>query len=109
MFYITTCYSETTPESVEDCAFSDRGFVEESERLTLSELLDRIESDGFVYTSSFPSAGPGDWLAAGYHVEDYGTLTEREETLHLDLERSSARAVRLWVSILEKTIDAQHA
>jgi hypothetical protein len=91
---VSRCYSEITPESAEQGDFSDCGFVHEAEPFTFSELVWVIRRGGFSQD------GCTDWLSTGYHVEDYRTCTEREETLHFD--RANPERLRRWFWLAAK-------
>ena len=77
---VSRCYSETTPESVEDGDISDSGFIFQEEEMTVQELAREIRRECF-----HPETG-SDWLSTGYYISNYSTGTEREETLHFSRE-----------------------
>lgn len=79
---VSRCFSEITPESAEDGDTSDNGFIFQDEEMTVEELAREIRMDCF-----HPETGC-DWLSTGYHVTDYATGTEREETLHFSRENN---------------------
>ena len=74
---INTFYSEITPESAEHGEFSDCGELEQNLALSFSELVSFIRRNGFAKDSESAR-----WLSTNYFVNDYRTLTERQETLH---------------------------
>lgn len=81
MLLINRCYSETTPESADDGDFSDAGFITENEEVTFRELVQLLKTH--PDSSSMPARGDvGEWYGTGFSVSDYGTMTEREETIH---------------------------
>ena len=77
-------YTEITPESAEQGEFSDCGFIWEGAHCTFSELVDYVKK-GFTDWSNSDKTG---WLSTGFSIDDYRTMTERQEELHANNERS---------------------
>ncbi len=78
---ISRTYTEITPESAENGDFSDNGFISENEAVTFSELIQLMKRH--PHASEYPNYGSTHvWYSTGYEVEDYGTGTERQESIH---------------------------
>lgn len=77
---VNSYYSETTPGSAEQGENSDNGFVWVDCEITFRELVDYLKND-FTDSSDYP-VSLSSWFSTGHYVEDYRTMTEREETLH---------------------------
>jgi len=78
---ISRTYAEVTPESSEHGDFSDHGFITEYEVISFRELV------SLMRVHQRPSQSPNDgntnvWYSSGFGIEDYQTLTEREESIH---------------------------
>lgn len=73
-------YTTVTPESAEYGDFEDSGF--EIESITFDyfvELVEYLESNGFRNWSDSRDTG---WLSTDYEVEDYGTMEEKQSSIH---------------------------
>jgi capsid portal protein len=77
---VDRCYSETTPESAEQGENSDNGFICVDCEITFRKLVDYLNNE-FTTASDYP-VSLSSWFSTGYYVDDYSTMTEREETLH---------------------------
>lgn len=92
---INIFYSEITPDSAEQGDFSDTGIVLVNEPVTFSELFRLVRSSGFAKETN-----RSDWLSTGYYVNDYKTLTERQETLHFSRDNDSR--LKKWFDLAVK-------
>lgn len=73
-------YNETTPDSAECGDFSDCGLYEDGEG-TLRDILRSARRCGIRGNMRNDLTR---WWSSGFSVEDYGTGTEREYTLHIE-------------------------
>lgn len=101
---ISKTYTECTPESAEVGEDSASGFVFESVAYTFKELVQELEN--FTSLSCWPAPkSPAElasvWAETESFVEDYATLTRREEALHLVRDQPNhARAAKYWAKAL---------
>lgn len=96
---INRCYSETTPESAADGENSDSGFISEDEQCTFRELIDYLENH--PNCSCWPvNTSSHTWFKTGYSIDDYETMTERNESLHFS-RNNPARNVKYWKKAIE--------
>ena len=94
MILVSKTYSETTPESVDDCELSDSGFVFENSEYTFRELV-RLMRD-YREPSCYPANGSThEWYSSGWNIYDYRTMTEREESIHFSHNNPPHNA-RYW-------------
>jgi hypothetical protein len=86
---IKITYSQTTPESANDGDFSDSGwineegveFTETNEEL-IEEVVTYLRNEGVCEASS-SMFRKGIWYSTEWFVEDYGTMTEEQDSYHL--------------------------
>jgi hypothetical protein len=94
MILVNRAYSEMAPESAEDGEFSDTGLIAENSEYGFRELVDAMREHSQCSTSH-PTGDPADWLSTGFYTADYGTGTEREETLHYSCD-NPPRNAKYW-------------
>lgn len=91
---ISRSYAEVTPESAEIGDFSKTGLISTEEKITFRELVNLMRefnqpscapNDGSIYT----------WYSTGFYTSDYGTGTEREESIHFDMN-NTPNAAKYW-------------
>lgn len=78
---ISRTFTEITPESCENSDFSDKGFIEEKQQVTFSQLVDLLKE------CSECSCSPNDyninnWYSTSYYTTDYRKGIERNESIH---------------------------
>lgn len=96
MILITKCYSEVTPESAELGELSDSGVDFEDAPFGFRELVDYMQSNGFVECSISPCSGSTcEWVSTGYSIDDYRTMTEIEYSLHYS-NKNPQRNAKYW-------------
>lgn len=94
MILISKTYTEVTPESAEHGDHSDHGFVFEDVPYTFKELV-RLLRD-YPESSCYPARGSThEWVSTDYYVDDYGTYTERQESIHYS-RNNPARCAKYW-------------
>lgn len=94
MILISKTYSETTPDSVDDGELSDSGFVFEDSEYSFRDLV-RLMRD-YREPSNYPATGSArEWYSSGWNIEDYGTMTEREESIHFS-HKNKPHNARYW-------------
>jgi hypothetical protein len=88
-FLVSRTYAETTPESVEAGDFSDTGWVFKDFPMTLRDVVEELRgcfalSDGPTIRKNISGRT---WASTLWDIKDYGTGTEREESVHIrDME-----------------------
>ena len=92
---ISKTFSETTPESCEDSDFSDTGFIEESQEVTFTELVDLMKDHNNASCSPDSFDNIHTWYSTGFYVDDYSTGTEREESIHFHKD-NTPNAAKYW-------------
>lgn len=103
---IARTYCETTPESAAIGDFSDTGFITEREEVTFRELVELMKehlncsSSGTNYTPTI-----NDWFSTHWHVTDYATNTDREESIHFHRD-NTPNAEKYW-KLARKFADKQ--
>ena len=88
---VRICYSQTTPESVDDGELSDSGIEEEfnvtesdiDEGETVVDYLERYALRGGYNQPSSSAWCQNVWYSTGYYTEDYRSGTEEERTMHI--------------------------
>lgn len=91
---INRTFDETTPESAANGEWSNSGFIAENEVCTFRELVAHMKSHREC------SCGPASadwnaWFSSGFEIEDYGTMTERQTSIHLSRDNKE-HALRYW-------------
>lgn len=93
MITIHKTYFEVTPESAEDGSDSDSGSIG-VETVTFRELVAILREH--PASSQYPIGGGADnWFSTHPYVSDYGTMTERTESVHFDRSNRPA-AAKYW-------------
>ena len=94
VIFINRTYSEWTPETAEDGEFSDNGFIAEKEEVTFRELVELMEAHD--HPSQSPNDGSTDvWYSTEAYIDDYGTGTERQESIHFHKD-NHPHVARYW-------------
>lgn len=94
MILVNRAYSEVTPESAEDGDISDSGMIAENAEYTFRELVAMLKDH--PQASCHPARGDVfEWYSSGWHIDDYATGTEREETVHYSMS-NPARNAKYW-------------
>lgn len=100
VFNTLRCFSDTTPESAEHGDWEETGILSEW-NLTFRELVEELAGH-----RKWQHVEGADWLTTGFHIIDYGTGREREETLHV--RRHTARHERYYQLALKLAGLKQH-
>ena len=97
---ISRTFAETTPESAEDGDFSETGFVTEREEISFHDLV-KLMREHNIPSQSPNNGGIDVWYSTGFQTEDYGTGTEREESIHYhrDNEPNMAKYWK-WAAVI---------
>lgn len=82
-YLVSRTYSEVTPESAKEGDFSDSGFVYEDSEYDLGDLLRELRDCSELSVSPAKYADSGTWASTDYYVDDYSTMTERQESVHI--------------------------
>lgn len=91
---ISRSFAEVTPESAENGDFSKTGTISSGEQVSFRELVNLMRE--FTQPSCSPNDGsPFTWYSSGFYTSDYGTGTEREESIHFDRE-NTPNAAKYW-------------
>ena len=94
MILVNRTYTETTPDSVENGEFSDRGFIAENVSYTFKELVQLLKDHSEA--SNWPANGKtSEWYSTGYYTSDYATGTDRNESVHYSQENQPKNA-KYW-------------
>lgn len=94
MILVNRAFSEVTPESAEAGDISECGMIRENEEYTFRELVRAMREH--PQPSAWRATGDtSEWLSTGYGVSDYGTGTERGETLHYSCD-NPPRNAKYW-------------
>ena len=96
---ISKTYQEITPESAEDGDFSDSGFICESVSYSFRELVEELAKYSYLSSSI---ADRFTWASTGFEIDDYATMTERAESIHLSHENSLSKT-KYWIKALKAT------
>jgi hypothetical protein len=89
---INRTYAETTPESVEVGDFSDKGFIEEKQKVTFTELVD------LMMEHTNPSQSPHDGNTNVWYSTNgfsFGNSIDREESIHYHHD-NTPNAAKYW-------------
>jgi hypothetical protein len=91
---ISRTFCETDEESAEHGDFSDGGFVSEREEVSFRELVDLMRSH--IHPSHSPCDGnTRAWFSTPMDTIDYGTGTQREESIHFHHD-NTPNAAKYW-------------
>lgn len=91
---IRETFSEVTPESAEYGDYSDSGFINEGEEIGFRELVDKLKDYRGAEPSSSGVVDQHTWFTLNCGIVDYGTCTERQESIHFaDTERKA----KYWI------------
>ena len=60
---VSKTFETITGESAANGEFEETGFVYQDLEMTLEEVVDEIDREGFCEWSSYPNPVPGDWLS----------------------------------------------
>lgn len=95
------CYSETTPESAAEGEHSDCGVHEEEWSCdTFDDVISMVKMFGEESWSSWPHIkGQDDYLQSSWSVQDYGTMTERQTTIHALNPRALKYLEKAWSTL----------
>lgn len=92
---ISRTYCESTPESCEDSSFSDTGFINESEQVSFTELIDLMREHNQASCSPDTFDNLHTWYSTDFYTSDYGTGTERQESIHYH-NNNTTNAAKYW-------------
>ena len=92
---INRTFAETTPESCEQSDFSDTGFISEGEQVTFIELIDLMKEHNHASCSPDNLDNLHTWYSTDFYTSDYGTCTEREESIHFSKDNTE-NAAKYW-------------
>lgn len=94
MILVNKTFCETTPESLEYSEFSNWGFLCENVEISFRELIDELEKHR--NPSCFPiQSSINTWFSSDFEIENYSTMTERQESLHYS-KNNNARSEKYW-------------
>jgi len=92
---INRTFCEVTPESAQDGDFSDKGFIEEQQQVTFTELIDLMKEHNIASCSPNNFNDLHTWYSTPFYTTDYSTGTEREESIHFCKENTE-NAAKYW-------------
>ena len=92
---INRTFAEITPESCEDSSFSDSGFIEESQKVTFTELVDLMREHNMTSCSPDSFDNLHTWYSTDFYTTDYSTGTNREESIHFHKD-NTPNAAKYW-------------
>ena len=99
MILINKTYTEVTPESAEQGEFSDSGFVFEDAEYSFRELIEELEKHSQPSCSCLHNNYDNVWFSSDFEIEDYCTMTERQESLHYS-RNNDARSKKYWMKAI---------
>lgn len=94
MIILSKTYSETTPESAEQCEFSDAGFEWQDVEYTFKELIDELKNNNY-YIRQLDMT-----ISTDFEIECYATMTEKSYSLHYSRDNNE-RSFKYWKKALE--------
>lgn len=98
MILLSKTFSEVTPESAENGETSDSGFVWENSPHTFRELIYLLREHA-TSSSTNKQKTVHDWFSTDWSIEDYSTVTERQESIHFS-HTNTSRAEKYWIKAI---------